>query len=249
MSDDKSVIFDYPTDIRKLDYFDLFLKDIKNDFVEKTPKVRWSALQFGDKNAIDNIEYEDFPVPETEYKQLFLHGGTLNNSAAKDAATVEYNSEDGNSVAAFNLKFEKDTRLIGLPKAVLYMSCPDFDDMNVYVILRKLDKDGKPLMHLCFPIEATPVKSIAEIPEKQRQSTNLHMGSVGILRASHRAFDEKKSIHSQFPLNPHEIEEKIKPGEIVKLEIGIWAMGNDFAAGESISVQVRLVPPTMPLPA
>ncbi|KAK3624901.1 hypothetical protein LTR56_020715 [Elasticomyces elasticus] len=64
------------------------------------------------------------------------------------------------------------------------------------------------------------------------------MGSVGILRASHRAFHANKSIHPQFPFHPHEIEEKVKPGEVVKLEIGIWAMGNDFDAGESISVQV-----------
>ncbi|KAK5718432.1 hypothetical protein LTR15_008159 [Elasticomyces elasticus] len=59
-----------------------------------------------------------------------------------------------------------------------------------------------------------------------------------ILRASHRAFDPKKSIHPQFPFHPHENEEKVKPGEVVKLEIGIWAMGNDFDAGESISVQI-----------
>lgn len=39
---------------------------------EKTPKVRWSALQFGDREAIDDIILEDFPVPTTEYKEFFL---------------------------------------------------------------------------------------------------------------------------------------------------------------------------------
>jgi hypothetical protein len=95
-------------------------------------------------------------------------------------------------------------------------------------------------MHLCFPFSAIPenIKSIDDIPEKERASTNLHMGSVGALRASHRKFDPERSIHSQFPFHPHDVEEKITPGEIVKLEIGIWAMGVDFDEGETISVQV-----------
>lgn len=218
-------------------FFDRFLKDISNDF-EKTPKVRWSALQFGDREAIDNIEYPDFPIPNTEYREFFLHNGSLNSSKPTESSTITYNSEEPTDVAKFTLTFSEKTRLIGLPKAVLYMSCPDHNDMNVFVHLRKLDKDGSPLMHLCFPFHAAPVNSIAEIPDKQRQSTNLHTGSIGVLRASHRAFDTERSIHPQFPFHPHEKEEKITPGEIVKLEIGIWSMGVDFDAGESISVQV-----------
>jgi hypothetical protein len=112
--------------------------------------------------------------------------------------------------------------------------------MNVFIILRKRDKDGKLLMHLCFPFDAVPtgIKTIEEIPEKDQQSTNLHLGSVGVLRASHRRFLPEKSIHEQFPFHPHDREEKIPPGEVVKLEIGIWSMGVDFDAGEQISVQV-----------
>ncbi|EGP86982.1 unnamed protein product [Zymoseptoria tritici ST99CH_3D7] len=219
-------------------YFDRFLKDIQNDFEEKMPKVRWSALQFGDREAIDNIEYSDFPVPNTEYREYFLHNKTLNLEPAGSSAVATYNSEDGKDVADFTFSFQERTRLIGLPKAILYMSCEDHDDMNVFVQLRKRDKDGNLLYHLCFPFDATPVKSIAEIPEKQRQSTNLHNGSVGVLRASHRASDPERSIHPQFPFHPHEIEEKIPPGEIVRLDIGIWCMGVDFDAGESISVQI-----------
>lgn len=222
-------------------YFDRYLKGIENCW-ESTPRVRWSALQFGDREAIDNIVYQDFPIPQTQYKELFLHKSTLNQGLSKDNTVTSYNSEDGKDFAEFSLKFDQRTRLIGLPKAVLYMSCNERDDMCVYVILRKKDKDGNPLMHLCFPFHATPVKSIADIPEKQRQSTNLHMGSIGVLRASHRAYDPKRSIHPNFPFHPHEIEEKITPGDTVKLEIGIWSMGVDFDEGESISVQVSFSP-------
>jgi hypothetical protein len=118
------------------------------------------------------------------------------------------------------------------------MSCESRDDFTVFVILRKKDKNGKELMHLNFPFHATPVKSIDEIPEAEQASLNLHLGSVGILRASHRAIDSAKSIHPQFPFHPHKRQEKVAPGTIVKLEIGIWAMGVDFEEGESISVKV-----------
>lgn len=62
--------------------------------------------------------------------------------------------------------------------------------------------------------------------------------ALGILRASHRATDESKSLHPQYPFHPHDREEKVRPGSVVKMEIGIWAMGIDYEAAESISMQI-----------
>ncbi|GKZ24300.1 hypothetical protein AbraIFM66951_011176 [Aspergillus brasiliensis] len=218
-------------------FFDKYLKGVENDW-EKTPKVRWSALQFGDREAIDDIVLEDFPSPTTEYREFFLSSEKLHPTLTGAYEKISYDSELASSFAEFSYTFDKPARLIGLPKAILYMSCEDRDDFTVFVILRKKDKNGKPLMHLNFPFHATPVKSIDEISEKEQSSTNLHLGSNGILRASHRAIDAEKSIHPQFPFHPHTRQEKVRPGEIVRLEIGIWAMGVDFDAGETISVRV-----------
>ncbi|KAH7087404.1 Alpha/Beta hydrolase protein [Paraphoma chrysanthemicola] len=220
-------------------YFDKYLRNKSNDW-DKMPRVRWSALQFGDREAIDNIEFFDFPVPGTQYKDFFMSSSGLSEICPELPQVITYNSEDAKSIAEFTYKFPTKARLIGLPKAILYMSAPAHDDFNVFVILRKRDKNGKLLMHLCFPFSAIPpaYKSIDDIPEKEQASLNLHMGSVGVLRASHRAYDPKRSIHPQFPFHPHDKEEKITPGEVVKLEIGIWSMGVDFDEGESISVQV-----------
>jgi len=121
------------------------------------------------------------------------------------------------------------------------MSCNDRDDFTVFVILRKKDKNGKDLMHLNFPFKATPIKSIDDMEKKDQASLTLHLGSTGVLRASQRAIDPSRSIHPQFPFHPHTKQEKIQPGTIVKLEIGIWAMGVDYDAGETISVRVCLV--------
>ncbi|KAL2859501.1 X-Pro dipeptidyl-peptidase C-terminal non-catalytic domain-containing protein [Aspergillus pseudodeflectus] len=218
-------------------FFDRYLRGVENNW-ESTPKVRWSALQFGDREAIDDIVLEDFPVPNTQYREFFLSSGKLNTGPVSTYEKISYDSEAASSFAEFSYTFDKPARLIGLPKAVLYMSCDDRDDFTAFVIIRKKDKNGKPLMHLNFPFHATPVKSIDEIPQKEQASLNLHLGSTGILRASHRAIDPEKSIHPQFPFHPHKSQEKVRPGEIVKLEIGIWAMGVDFDAGETISVRV-----------
>ncbi|KAJ5810428.1 uncharacterized protein N7503_002646 [Penicillium pulvis] len=219
-------------------FFDRYLREKDNGW-ENTPKVRWSALQFGDREAIDNIALEDFPAPTTDYKEFFLGDNKLLcPSRSLTTQRISYDSEDRHSFAEFNYTFKKPARLIGLPKAVLYMSCDAHDDFTVFVIIRKKDKNGKDLMHLNFPFDATPVNSIDEIPESEQASLNLHLGSVGILRASHREIDESKSIHPQFPFHPHKRQDKISLGTIVKLEIGIWAMGVDFEEGETISLRV-----------
>ncbi|KAI7788580.1 peptidase S15/CocE/NonD [Diaporthe eres] len=88
-------------------------------------------------------------------------------------------------------------------------------------------------MHLNFPVHATPVGSIKEIPEKQQQSVNY--GYPPRVAEAHRSQQEH---HPNFPFHPHDRQEPVSKGTVVKLEIGIWALGMDFGAGESISLRV-----------
>jgi predicted acyl esterase len=46
-------------------YFDHYLDGIENDWKKDKPKVRWLAFQLGDREAIDVVEYADFPIPGT----------------------------------------------------------------------------------------------------------------------------------------------------------------------------------------
>ncbi|RMY72403.1 hypothetical protein D0863_04520, partial [Hortaea werneckii] len=203
-------------------FFDRYLRDESNGW-EKTPKVPWSALQFGNREAIHDIQYSDFPVPQTEYRELYLDNGKLSDSPLNSTSVVQYDSEDGKSYASFSYTFERKLRLLGLQKAVLHMSCLEHNGMSVFVILRKKDRDSNLLMHLAFPFNAMPYKTIEDIPEKERQSLNLHLGSTGVLRASHRAFDKKRSV---------------PPGKIVELEIRIWLIGVDFKEHQSLEMQI-----------
>lgn len=43
-------------------YFDVYLNGIENGWDKDTPKVRWSALRFGDREAIE------LPIPDTEWR-------------------------------------------------------------------------------------------------------------------------------------------------------------------------------------
>ncbi|KAM6511469.1 PepX-C domain-containing protein [Fusarium falciforme] len=218
-------------------YFDKYLKGIDNDW-EKTPRVRWATLQYDQGRVEENIELADFPSPNTDYRSLYLGSDGSLLDALPSAGTTSHNSEDRWSISKFRYTFDKPTRILGIPKAELYMSCDALDDMVVFVQLRKLDKTGKELSHLQFPIERTPVKSVEEMSEKERISLTLHNGAMGILRASHRKIDSTRSMHSQFPFHPHDEAQLIPKGEVVKLEIGIWAMGVDYQAGESIQFDV-----------
>ncbi|EPS31224.1 hypothetical protein PDE_06179 [Penicillium oxalicum 114-2] len=219
-------------------FFDKYLKGIDNDW-EKTPKVRWATLPFGDRDVTSDIVLPDFPVPNTDYRTFYLApNGTLSSELPRETNTSVHNSEDRWSISKFKYTFSQKSRLIGLPKAELYMSCNALDDMVVFVQLRKLDKNGKELSQLQFPFSRAPVDSIDEIAEKDRSSLTLHNGSIGILRASQRKIDPSRSIHPQFPFHPHDEVQKVPKGEIIKLEIGIWAMGVDYEEGESIQVDV-----------
>ena len=118
------------------------------------------------------------------------------------------------------------------------MSCDDMSDMIYYVLIRKLDRQGKEQLNLNIPWKAAPYDKMYDIPVKELNNLLLYFGPMGVLRASHREVDPNRSIHPQYPFHTHSNVQKIPPGQVVELEIGLWAMGIDFEEGESLSVQI-----------
>ncbi|KAK3622013.1 hypothetical protein LTR56_022449 [Elasticomyces elasticus] len=220
-------------------FFDHFLRGDDNGW-DRVPRVRMAVLKFGETAPIENIVEDDFPIPRTEYRKAYLQSnGSLNfDGPPTKTETVMYNSNEPNEHASFTYTFDKTTQIVGIPKVVLYMSCEDHDDLDVFILLRKLSTSGEPMLSLNIPWKGLPVSSIAEIPEDKRTEVILYSGPTGILRASVRAIDQAKSMHENWPYYPQDKEEKVPPGKIVRLEIGIWATGIEFEAGESIRLQV-----------
>jgi predicted acyl esterase len=195
-----------------------------------------SLLRFGQQGPIENVVVPDFPLPQTDYRSLyFAPEGKLLDKVPTASGLVSYQTQVATDIASFTYTFDKKTTLCGLPKAVVYMSCQEADDLCVGVQIRKLGSDGKALKHLTIPFERAGIKDPEEAP---MSGIVIHTGPVGFLRASHRAVDPSKSMHPQYPYHPHEQLEKVPPGTVVKLEIGIFMMGSQYEAGESVRVDI-----------
>lgn len=133
----------------------------------------------------------------------------------------------------FEYTFSHRSNLVGYSKAVVYMSCPDADDMDVFVQIRKADVHGNILQNINIPLRDLQLQA----SEVVSTNTNKYLGPSGILRASHREIDLELS-KPHWPLHSHLKEQKIPPGTVVKLEIGIWPSGIVFQPGERLIFKI-----------
>jgi len=145
----------------------------------------------------------------------------------------------------FTYTFDKYTEILGPSKVKLFMSTNDKDDMDVYVIIRKLDVNGEALLNLNVPLTMQPHGTT----HAQVDNLNLykHNGPAGRLRASKRALGQdpmlseeqrKQQVPTELWL-PYDKEEKVTPGTVVELDIPIWPTGIAFEAGESMRLEVN----------
>lgn len=215
--------FDYYTpenveDLRR--FFDHYLKGIDNGW-ENTPKVRLSVLNPGGQDIVGREENE-FPLARTEYRKLYLSAtdSTLLATLPTDTATNAYLSTADNAKITYRYRMEQPTEITGYMKLHLWVSAPDNDDMDLAVRVEKLSKDGKPL------------------PDK----TGAIIAATGMMRVSMRQIDKAKSTEAE-PYYPFTTEQKLKPGEIVPVEIEIWPMGLLFDKGEILQLTVGAYKP------
>ena len=136
----------------------------------------------------------------------------------------------------FKYTFTKRTYLLGSAKAVLYVSCQDQDDMDVFVQLRKVDKAGNVLISYNVPLPDLARMGMAQ-DQIPKVNPMIYLGPSGHLRASHRALDETLS-KPHWPVHAHNREAPVPAGTVVKLEIGIWPGGMIFSEGESLLLKV-----------
>ncbi|MGZ5127620.1 MAG: CocE/NonD family hydrolase C-terminal non-catalytic domain-containing protein, partial [Burkholderiales bacterium] len=195
-----------------------------SDEVKSWPKV---TVEVREKNGVAKTRIEnEWPLARTQYTMLYLDAAhkrmqtapvTETSTASYDPIVEELGEADR---AIFDIKFDKPTELTGYMKLRVFMSCADTDDMDVFVGLHKLDKDGK----------LVPFAYYAQFDDGPV--------ALGWLRASHRELDPAKSTEWQ-PVHPHTREQKIPPGEIVPLDIEIWPSGTLFNVGETLRLIVQ----------
>jgi hypothetical protein len=164
-----------------------------------------------------NRPEKEFPLARTQYKKLYVDAarGALSFEPVAKESKVSYEGETGSTT--FDITFEEDTEITGFMKLRLWVEADGNDDMDLFIAIQKLDQDGNWL----------PVNVLGE----------PHPGAWGKMRVSHRELDEKLSTDFQ-PVQAHRKEEKLKPGEIVPVDIEIWPHSRIWHKGEQLRVLV-----------
>ena len=198
-------------------FFDRFLKGTENDEMDSWPKVR---LEVRDRFYQGEIRDEsEWPLERTRYEKLYLDGAvrTLVQSPVAVASEARYQMDGG---AEFVYRFNATTELIGPMKLKLWVEAEGADDMDLFVGVQKVDATGT-IVPFSFlnALEDGPV-------------------ALGWLRVSHRELDDERSTPEQ-PWHRHRREQRLKPKEVVPVEIEIWPSGTRFAAGEQLRLLVQ----------
>ncbi|MBQ7220531.1 MAG: hypothetical protein IJS28_06080 [Synergistaceae bacterium] len=214
-------------------FFDYFLKGEANGW-EKTPTVRYSLHDFEGGN-ITGIESDTFPPSGVHYEKLYLDGMTRTLSEKPQASDVpaKYDSEGVVTLASFIYTASERTEFIGYPKVKLWLEAEGYDDMDVYISLYKLDKFGSMLQQFTVPNHGARNHDLTE----GGGSILRYRGSTGRLRVSMRHLDEEKST-DEIPYHSFNRVEKLKPGEIVSVEIEMYPVGLVLYEGESLRLVV-----------
>lgn len=214
-------------DLRR--FFDHFLKGVENAW-ETTPRVRYSILDLEGGDQI-NVVADQFPPTDVVSTKYFLNGQTrsLETGAPLDEAPATYAVHSNPDAVSFVTRFDEETVLVGYPKAHLFVEARDADDMDLFVVLQKLDRFGTPREAFTVPNQSAVVHDVTE-----HGGTILrYKGSDGRLRVSLRHLDEMLSTND-VPAHTFDRTEKLSAGEIVEIEIDLLPVGLVFYAGEQL---------------
>lgn len=201
-------------DLRR--FFDRYLKNINNGW-EMTPRYRIDVMDAYDCDYQINRPENEFPLARTIYKKLYIDAENyaLRDEPVKNESKVSYDANEG--VVNFDYQFDEETEITGYMKLRLWVEADGHDDMDLFINIQKTDEDGNFI----------PTYILGE----------PHPGAWGKLRVSRRELDEKLSTHYE-PVLSGKSEKKLKPGEIVPVDIAIVPHSRIWHKGQKLRVQV-----------
>ena len=214
-------------DLRR--FFDHYLKSEDNGW-EQTPRVRYSLLDLEGGDRV-NLAASVFPPEDVAYTKYYLEGRsrTLSLEAPSEEASATYATESNPDLVSFTVRFDEETVMVGYPKARLWVEAKGNDDMDLFVLVQKLDAYGTPLQQFTVPNQGAMVQDLTE----RGASILRYKGSDGRLRVSMRHLDETLSTDA-VPAHSFDRIEKLAPGEIVDTEIDLLPIGLTFYPGEQL---------------
>jgi hypothetical protein len=210
-------------------FLEQWLKGIDTGILREPPIKL--AIRHGGDDYVWRYEYE-WPLARTQWTPLYLNaaGGTLATDKPGGPGKAGFSAEPKaakRSVSFSTAPFEQDTEITGPMKLKLWVSS-SIDDADLFVFVRNLDPAGK---EITYPGQNSPAIAAA----------------YGWLRVSHRKLDPKRSTPYR-PYHTHDELQKIKPGEVVPVEVEIWPSSTVFSKGHRLVLEVashddpRIVP-------
>jgi uncharacterized protein len=191
----------------QLRFLDRFLKG-QQDRMDGVAPVRL-AIRHG--REITWRDATDFPLPGTQWRELYLDADQLGWSAPAEPGRAGYPTH-------FDTAPVREPLEITGPAALRLWISADRDDLDVLVRLQHIGAGGQP------------------IPATGPQGQPLPM-AMGWLRASHRELDPARSQPHR-PWHPHERLVPLPPGEPALLEIEIWPTSITLAPGERLRLEL-----------
>lgn len=211
--------YEPPSVARQTAFFDHFLKGEASD-VTAWPPVK---LHVRERAGVATLKRAaSWPVENTSYRRLHLDAanGTLAEEAPAAPAVLRYDPLDDAAEARFDHRFAQDTELVGHMKLQLAVSAEDADDMDLFVVIEKLQGGTERVGFVHWAVfEDGPV-------------------AFGWLRLSRRELDPARSTDYQ-PVLTNASERKVAPGEIVEVQIEILPSGTRFAKGDVLRVRIK----------
>ncbi len=214
-------------DLRR--FFDCYLKDEDNGW-ELTPRVRYSVLDFEGGDQV-GVAADEFPPNEVVSTKYYLNAASrvLSTEAPINEVAADYDVDSNPNAVSFIVQFDRETVLVGYPKAHLWVEARGADDMDLFVLVQKLDAYGTPLQQFTVPNQSAMVHDRTD----HGASILRYKGSDGRLRVSARHLDVTLST-DDVPAHTFDRIEKLSPGEIVDIEIDLLPIGLVFYPGEQL---------------
>lgn len=209
-----------------LRWYDYWLKGIDTGIMDEPP------IKLCVRTGVDECEWRfenEWPLARTEYVRYYLtddSAGTVSDAIHDMRLSLTPPAGEGSlSYAAGPEAYRRG--LAGLPTATFVTEpltervevtghinlvmwvSSETDDMDVFAYLRKMSPDG-----------------------------TVQTATRGILRVSHRKLDPELSTPHR-PYHTHDEEQKLTPGEIVPIEVEIWATSMVFGEGDRIRLDVN----------
>jgi uncharacterized protein len=170
----------------------------------------------------DVRDERNWPLTSVQPARLYLcaNTGSLQKEPVASEGQVQYQPANRNNRAAFSFQFGRAVELIGSMRLKLWVSSPESDDLDLFVVVRKLDSTGTEVFFSGY-------------------NGYEHDGvAKGWLRASHRELDPSRSTLLR-PWQSHTRIQKMHSGEILPLEIEIWPSATLFEPGSSLQLTIQ----------